>query len=126
MRGYIISAIATLVLPSLALAQDVITPPAADNDMNIVGEDELSWEDAVGHRDIEVMRATENGLEAVLANEIEKSDQGKLLQLRKAVRRLEDGPASSRPVIRAPFILDTEDWLDSDMDTETAVESTQD
>lgn len=92
----IASSIFTVICASTAAAQILIVPqdgPGASNDdINIKTEENLSWEEAANHRDITVMRSIPNGLEAVSPEELVDADPAKLLQKRKAIKRLDDQP----------------------------------
>jgi hypothetical protein len=79
----------------LAHAQITITPSdpsegGAGDDINIIPEEKLSWEEAANHRDITVVKPGLNGLEVVSPESIGEADKSDLLQQRKSVIRIEN------------------------------------
>jgi len=60
------------------------------DEINIIPEEKLSWEEAANHRDITVVQPGPNGLVVVPPESISEADKSKLLQQRKSVVRLED------------------------------------
>ena len=75
----------------MACAQVTIVPQdETENDINIIMTERLSWEEAANHQDIEVVRPTADGLQAVPQDELGASDRDTFLQQRKAVLRLDD------------------------------------
>ena len=92
----LLSVLATAALAAgLANAQITIIPSdpsegGAGDEMNIIPEEKLSWEEAANHRDITVVQPRPNGLEVVPPEGIRDADKSELLQQRKSVLRLED------------------------------------
>ena len=91
MRLVVSTLAAISVSASMACAQVIIVPQNdTENDINIIPEESLSWEEAANHQDIEVVRPTPDGLQPVPRDELDASDRDKFLQQRKLVRRLDD------------------------------------
>ena len=94
MRLIVLSLSATFLYAGIACAQVTIIPQdgpdSARDEMNILPEDNLSWEEAADHRDITVVRPGPDGLQAVSPEDLTNADKSKFLQQRKAVRRLDD------------------------------------
>ena len=94
MRFIVLSLSAAFLSAGMACAQITIIPQegpgSAGDEMNILPEDNLSWEEAANHRDITVVRPGPDGLQAVSPEDLTDADKSKLLQQRKAVRRLDD------------------------------------
>ena len=94
MRFIVLSLSAAFLSAGMACAQITIIPQegpgSAGDEMNILPKDNLSWEEAANHRDITVVRPGPGGLQAVSPKDLTNVDKSKLLQQRKAVRRLDD------------------------------------
>jgi|GEM_PF-6360847 len=95
MRLLLLSLAALAISAGMASAQIILVPDAqdegtAEDDMNVIPQEKLSWEEAVGHPDITVVKPGPDGLEVMTHESIEQADQSKLLQQRKSVVRLED------------------------------------